>query len=71
MGIFNTPKKSDVAAPVQAVAAPAPVAPAPVQVGTTPINRAQQRRRSSLAGAAGQNRSLLTGALSGSEPLGV
>lgn len=52
-------------------AAPAPIAPAPlppppraVQVGSTPIDRRKQRSRSSLARAAGQNRTIISDALS-------
>ena len=43
-------------------AAPEPTPPPPrnIKVGSTPINRDKQRRRSSLANAPGQNRTLLT-----------
>lgn len=50
---------------------PAPLPPKNVTIGGTAIDRAAQRRRSSLANAPGQNRSLLTGDFSGKEPLGV
>ncbi len=57
------------AAPVAPPPPPAPIPPPKnITVGTTPINRAKQRRQSSLANAQGQNRSLLNDDI---KPLGV
>ena len=46
----------------QAPVAPAPLPPPPrpVTIGATPIDRTKQRRRSSLAGGAAQNRTLIS-----------
>lgn len=67
---FLAPK----APPAPASPPPAPLPPRNITIGGTPIDRAKQRRRSSLATAAGQNRTLLGDALGGStsnQPLGV
>ena len=63
--LFSPPKAVQPAAPV---AAPPP--PRNITIGGTPIDRARQRRRSSLAGAAGQSRTLLNDNIA-KEPLGV
>ncbi len=57
--------------PAPLPAAPAPVPPPPrnITVGGTAIDRRAQRRRSSLANAPGQNRSLLNDDID--QPLGV
>ncbi len=64
-GILGAPK-------IQTPIAPAPLPPPPraVTIGTTGIDRSAQRRRSSLAGGAGQNRTLISDD-STTEPLGA
>ena len=62
--IFSGPKTP----PTPVAPAPLPPPPRNVTVGGTAIDRRAQRRRSSLANAAGQNRSLLN---DDQEPLGV
>ncbi len=57
------------AAPLPAAPAPVPPPPRNITVGGTAIDRRAQRRRSSLANAPGQNRSLLNDDID--QPLGV
>ncbi len=63
--IFSGPK----APPTPVAPAPLPPPPRNVTIGGTAIDRRAQRRRSSLANAAGQNRSLLNDDID--QPLGV
>ena len=65
--IFSGPK----APPTPVAPAPLPPPPRNVTVGGTAINRQAQRRRSSLANAAGQNRTLLNSQDDTSTPLGL
>ncbi len=63
--IFSGPK----APPTPVAPAPLPPPPRNVTVGGTAIDRRAQRRRSSLANASGQNRSLLNDDID--QPLGT